>query len=258
MGKIKRQILFIALGALIICLLAISKAHATCVSGEQSCSTNYAVGNVFFGSGGSLDTTCSTSFCAKQAVGETGIGLTNSPSYQAYAGFNVNREPSLQFIVNTTNVNLGVLSTTSTATATESFSIESYLAGGYTVETIGNPPQYGSHTLTALTSPSSPTAGTEQFGINLVTNTSPSSIGANPNTIPNSSYSDCTSANHYCIGSGYYTSNSYQYINNSSLVSSATSTGQVDFTISYIANISSVTPAGLYTMNQVLVALPNF
>ncbi len=234
-------------------------ASATCVSGEQSCSSNYAVGQIFFGSGGSLDTTCSTTYCAKQSVGEITVGNTSDGSkFQAQAGFNVDRQPSLTFIVNTASVNMGVLSTTSTTTGTATFSVKSYLSSGYSVITASQPPQNGTYTMKALSTPTASTAGTEQFGINLVANTTggscnaPANFGANPVQVPSSSFSYGTAA------SGYNSCGLFQYVPNSIIASSNESSGETDYTISYMMNISNVTPAGLYTMGQVLVAVPTF
>ena len=56
----------------------------------QSNSSNYSVDEVFFGSGGELNA-CSTSFCSKQAAGETTVGNTSSSNFQAQTGFNSNR-----------------------------------------------------------------------------------------------------------------------------------------------------------------------
>ena len=260
MGKIKTRFALLVIGSMVFCLIAFVPVHATCVQGEQACSSKYAVGNVFFGSGGSLDSACSTNYCAKQALGETGIGITGSTNYKAQAGFNVDRTPYLQFNVTTTNVSLGDLSTISTATATATFSVEAYLASGYSVVTASSPPQYSGHTLTALsTTPTASSVGTEQFGMNLVSNTTacgaPANFGANPAQVPSSAFSYGQVASDYDqCGKFFYSTtspgNEIAYSNESS--------GIMDFTISYIANINSTTPAGLYTMSQVLVATPTF
>ena len=255
MGKTYKIITLLALIALISFGFS-GSISAACTSGEQACSSSYAVGQTFFGSGGSLDSTCSTSYCAKQALGETGIGLTSSPGYQAQAGFNVDRSPSLEFVVNAANINLGVLSTTSTATATATFSVEAYLASGYSVITASPPPRDGSHMMHALSSPTASVAGTEQFGMNLVSNTTacgaPANFGANPVQIPSSAYSYGTAA------SGYNSCGLFEYVQGSTIASSAKSSGETNYTISYIENISNVTPGGVFTMNDQLVAVPTY
>lgn len=255
MGKINRIIGIIVL-AVIVSFGFVGNTSAACATGEQACSSSYAVGQTFFGSGGSLDSTCSTSYCAKQALGETGIGLTSSPNYQAQAGFNVNRSPYLQFIVNGATINLGVLSTTSTATATATFSVSAYLASGYSVISVSPPPQNEGYTMKALTTPTASSPGTEQFGINLVANTTacgaPADFGSNPVQEPSSAFS------YGQVASGYDTCGLFQYIPNSTIAYSNKSSGVTDFTISYIENISNTTPGGTFTMNDDLVAVPTY
>ncbi|MGH7234198.1 MAG: hypothetical protein ACREF7_02010 [Candidatus Saccharimonadales bacterium] len=258
MEKINRSALFFFSLLLILGILFQKNVFATCAGDQSTCSSSYGVGEYNFGSGGSLDTTCSASYCAAQTLGETGVGVTNSADYQAYPGFEVNREPSLQFLVNTTSVNLGTLTTTTTATQTATFSVESYLSSGYIIETVSPPPNHGSHILSAPSTPTASAVGTEQFGINLVNNLTsctppaPANFGANPVQVPSSSYSyGVASANYAHCGEFLYNSGD-------TIASSSQSSGQTNYTISYIANISSVTPAGTYNMNQALVAVPTF
>lgn len=217
----------------------------------QSSSPNYQIDEVFFGAGGALNA-CSPTYCSKQSLGETAVGNTASGHYQAQAGFNTNRGPYLQFTVNSSNQNLGTLSATATATATATFSVKSYLTHGYVVQTISPGPSNGSHTLASPGTPTTSAVGTEQFGINLVANTSPTSFGANVSQVPSSSFSFGVPA------SGYNTPNYYKYTQGDTIASSSVSSGESDFTISYIFNISNATPGGTYSLNQVLVATATF
>lgn len=238
----------------VISLVGVS--YASCVTGQQSCSGSYGVQEVFFGGGGTLDTTCSSSYCAKQSLGETAIGTSSSSSYLAHAGFNTKREPYIQINVSSTSVNLGLLSTSSTATGTATFSVKAYLTSGYNVVTDSAAPAYGSHTLASLATPSSAAVGVEQFGINLVNNTTacgaPTNFGANPVQVPSTNFSFGTTATNYS------TCGKFIYNNGDIIASSTQSSGETDYTISYIANISNVTPAGQYIMNQTLVATGTF
>ncbi len=217
----------------------------------QSSSSSYQVNEVFFGAGGALNN-CSANYCSKQSLGETGVGGTSSTNYQARAGFNTDREPFLQFIVNGTNTDIGVLSTSSTATTTATFSVKNYLSSGYQVVTVSNPPKYNTYTMHNLTTASSSVAGTEQFGINVVANTSPTTFGANPVQVPSGVFSFGAAA------PGYNTPNKYKYVPGDTIAYSSTSSGETDFTISYIYNISVVTPGGTYGFNDVLVATATF
>lgn len=207
------------------------------------------------GSGGALND-CYGSYCAKESAGETAVGNTAAGNYQAQAGFNTDRTPSLTFIVNTTSINLGVLTPGTTATATATFSVESYLTSGYIVTTDSPPPQNSTYTLHTLTTPTASNNTQEQFGINLATNSTtcgaPANFGSAPVQIPSSTYSFGQAA------TGYNTCGLFQYNNGNTIADSTKSSGQTDYTISYIFNVTNLTPGGIYTFNQVLVATSTF
>lgn len=220
----------------------------------QSNSTHYSVDEVYFGTGGELNA-CSTNYCSKQSAGETGVGATSSTNYKSQAGFNTDRTPYLSFTVTGGSTNLGVLSTGSAATTTATFSVKSYLAGGYVVQTASDPPVNSLPTqpmLHALTSPTASSPGTEQFGINLVANTSPTTFGANAIQVPDSTFAFGAAA------TGYNTPNLYKYVKGDTVAQSTRSSGETDYTISYLFNISNVTAAGQYVFNHVLVATSTF
>lgn len=221
---------------------------------QQSSSAHYSVDEVYFGTGGELNA-CSTNYCSKQAAGETGVGASSSTNYKSQAGFNTDRTPYLSFIVTGGTTDLGVLSTGSASTATATFSVKTYLAGGYVVQTVSDPPKNSlpnQPTLTALSTPTASSPGTEQFGINLVANTSPTSFGSNPIQVPDSTFSFGAAA------TGYNTANLFKYVKGDTVAQSTKSSGETDYTISYLFNISNVTAAGQYTFNHVLVATSTF
>lgn len=247
--------------ATLISLVFVGHSYA-CVNNQQACSTTYGVSRPDFSGGSTTDTTCYGSYCAAQTLGDTTTGLTSGGGFQAQTGYNVDRNPSLEFYVNSANINAGVLSTTSTATATATFSVKSYLSSGYSVISVSPPPQTGSYTMAAPSTPTASTVGSEQFGINLVGNdvssgqvlTSCSTVnfGSNPVQVPSSSFSYGTAA------ANYNTCGKFMYKNGDTLASSNKSSGETDYTISYIFNISNLTPSGQYSMNQQLVAIPTF
>jgi hypothetical protein len=221
---------------------------------QQSSSTNYSVDEVFFGSGGELDA-CSTNYCSKQSAGELAAGETSSTNYTAQAGFNTNREEYLQFIVNASNTDVGYLGETYATTTTGSFSVKAYIAHGYVVINAGDPPQTTSvnvHTLNPLTSPTASSVGTEQFGMNLVANTAPAAVGANRTQEPDGTFSFGEPA------SGYNTANLYKYVKGDAIASSTRSSGQTNFTASYLFNMSPVTQAGAYIFNHDMVAIATY
>lgn len=233
------------------------------VHAAQSSSATYQVNEVFFGSGGELHS-CSTTYCSKQAAGELGVGNTASATYQAQAGFNTNRTEYIQMLVNTASINLGVLTPGTTSTATASFSVKTYLASGYVVQTASTPPKNGSYTMSAPSSPTASNASTEQFGINLVanpnTNGTCNSINPSHNVagsldpvqVPSSTFSFGAAA------TGYDTACLFKYVNGDTIASSSKSSGETDYTISYIFNITASTPGGTYTMDHVLVATSTY
>lgn len=217
----------------------------------QSSSTNFRVNEVFFGSGGSLQD-CSTTYCAKMSAGDTGVGNTASTNYQAQAGFNTDRQPYLEFMVNNTNQNIGTLTSTTTKTATATFSVKSYLASGYVVKHTSPGPTNGAYVMNGLATPSASAIGTEQFGINLVANTSPATLGAAPSQSPDATFGFGQAA------SGYNTANLYKYVKDDTIAYSDRSSGTTNYTISYIFNISNLTAGGTYKLNHVLVVTSTF
>lgn len=220
-------------------------------SAAQSSSSSYQVNEVFFGNGGALNV-CSSSYCSKQSSGETTVGNPSGSSYQAHAGFNTNREPYIEFTVNSTNIDLGTLTPGTTKTANATFSVKAYLASGYVVTTESDPPTNGSYTMQAPSTPTASDSGSEQFGINLVANTSPVSFGSDPAQVPDSSFS------YGQVASGYDTANQYKYVKGDTVAYSDKSSGETDYTISYIFNITNLTPGGVYKLHQVLVATATF
>jgi hypothetical protein len=226
----------------------------------ESSSTNYSVDQVFMGSGSQLNS-CSASYCSRQSAGDIAAGHAAGNAFQAIAGSQTNREPYIAFSTSGGNTDLGILSTAGTATATATFAVKTYLAHGYTVVLASDPPKTSgafSHTFAA---PSSPTAaaspGTqEQFGINLVNNTtgcgSPVNMGANPVQVPDNTFS------YGSVAAGYNTCGLFKYVKGDTVASSTRSTGQTDYTISFIYNITPVTPDGQYQFDGDLVAISTY
>lgn len=224
------------------------------VSYAQFSSPNYQVDEIFLGSGGELDA-CSDEYCAQQSVGGTG-GSASSDSYGVMAGFFTPDEPTLSVVV-TGNivVDLGILSESSTAAASTQFTVASYLSDGYVVRILGNPPTNvsgnRSHALTALNSPNQSQPGVEQFGINLVANTTPG-IGANPVQEPDDSFS-------YGQPTIPYSQPDYfKYESGDIIAESGQESGQTTYTMSIMANISTSTPGGRYRTVLVVQVVPSF
>ncbi len=263
---LRRAVLTVA-SVLEIAVVALMPAIAFA---QQASSTNYSVNEAFFGTGGQL---CdpgvsgnSTNYCAKTSAGELGVGNTSSTNYQAQGGFNTNREEYIELVMNNATEcgttasltqNLGILSTSTRATTMMYFSVKTYLSNsGYVVRTVGAAPTVTSGASHTLATPNSGAgtnpAGTEQFGINLVANTTPA-IGVNPVQYPSGSYSFGQAA------TGYDTANSFRYVNGEAIANSnGKSSGTTCYTMSYLFNINGRTPAGEYKFNQSLVATSTY
>jgi hypothetical protein len=217
----------------------------------QSQSTNYQVNEVFFGAGGELNA-CSSNYCSKQSAGETAVGNSKSANFQANAGFNTDRTPYIEFTVSNTAINLGTMTATATRTANASFSVKAYLSHGYTVINASDPPTNNSYSMQALAIPTASSTGSEQFGMNLVANTLPSTFGADPQYVPDNTFSFGQ------VAADYSQPNMYKYLKGDTVALSTASSSATTYTISYIFNISPITPGGSYAMNHVLVATATY
>lgn len=219
------------------------------VAAAQSTSPSYRVDEYYFGTGGELES-CSGSYCSKQSAGELAAGNTKSANYQAQVGFNTSDTPILEVAVNG-DVNFGVLDSENTATGTANVQVRTYLSSGYNMVIAGPAPKINAHTLnsSAFSGPSVP--GHEQFGINLVKNTSPN-VGDDPVQVPDSAFSFGFPNGNYSVA------NNFMYQDGATVASSLSSSGQTNYTISFIANMANSTPAGKYTTDLSVVVISQF
>ena len=218
----------------------------------QSSSTNYSIEESTIGPGGLIDAN-SSNYNLRGSLGDTGVGNSGSTNYQLYGGYTTTAEEYIEIYVPNTTVDLGVLSDSSTNTGSATFYVRSYLSQGYVVSTVGQPPTIGAGDfLDPKTTQGAASVGTEEFGINLKSNTAPTSFGSEAQQIPDSSFSFGYAA------SGYDTANQYKYVDGDVIAQADSSSGQTTYTISYIANIAPLTPAGVYVMHQSLVATATY
>ncbi len=249
------------IGVVIVCgiLFAISPVS---VKADTYASPNYQINQVFVGNGGSLSLS-SPNYSAQASVGALGVGHSSSTNFQAQAGYDTNRSPYLELGVTNSSTSLGTLSSSTTATATAKFLVKAYLANGYVVQTNSPPPSSGSHTLQPLATATASVAGQEQFGMNLVADTNPSSLSttsSNPVQNPDNTFSfgSVNPATCASVSSGYNIPNEYKYAEGDVIAASCLSSGETDYTISYIFNVSNTTPGGHYTFNDVIVATATY
>ncbi|PID31874.1 hypothetical protein CR970_03290 [Candidatus Saccharibacteria bacterium] len=230
------------------------------VFAQSSSSPNYRVDQTFFGSGGELDAG-SANYRAKQTAGELGVGNFCSNDYCAWAGFNTTDDPFLEFVVTGDDIDLGYLNTAQTATATGQFAVRTWQASGYVVRTESEPPTNtgaGGHQFATLSGPSAPTPGTEEFGINLVNNTTAApcnaflDFGQDPQQQPDSTFAFGAAE------PGYDQCGRFQYNKGDIVARSNQSTSVTAYTVSYVFNISNLTPAGEYEFRHTLVVTSTY
>ncbi len=232
--------------------------------GAQSSSNSYRVEEAYFGSGGEVDLN-SGSYNVQAGLGSLGVGLSSSTNYDVEAGFYTPNAPYLEMFVNSTVVDLGTLSSSSTGTGVGVFWIRTYLSSSYFVKTMSQSlTSEGGAVLSPKLTTGASSPGTEEFGINLVANTSPATFGADPVNVPDDSYADGQA---FGDGPGgerdYDDPNEYAYgVGDTIARSQATigrqAVGRTDYTISYIANISNITAGGTYRMEHDLVAVVTY
>lgn len=143
-------------------------------------------------------------------------------------------------------VNLGTASTTTTASGTSVMAASTNGTLGYTITVNGATLTSGSNSITALSSGGTSSVGTEQFGLNLVANTTPSVGAARSGTGTAAALSN------------YGTANTFRFATGESIASVGGPTNANTFTVSYIANIAGLTEAGVYTSNLNYIATANF
>lgn len=242
---LERVTRWLGLGIIVACFVS---GTATTAYASSPQSPNYRFDESVIGSGGLIQSS-SPNYQVGVSLGDTAIGNSASTNYQVNAGSKTTNDPALSLTVNNGTANFGSFTPSGASVATSTFSVSSYTSYGYVVQLVGSPPSKGGHTLAAMSATGPSVAGTEQFGINLVANTSPVSVGANPDR------------GQFGFGSAainYGTSNMYRYVSGETIALAPKSSGLTTYTISYIVNVSSLTPGGEYTGNQVVVAIGTF
>lgn len=226
------------IGAVIGCVLCASVAYAT-----DPKSNNYTINESSIATGGQYDAT-SSSYQAMSSTTDVNVGTTSSGNFQVTAGTKTPRDPALTFSVGAASAPFGQFATNVTRTATSTFSVSNYTTYGYVVQIYGPSPTTGSHSLAGMSVTGPSQIGVEQFGLNLVANTSPISFGANP---------DNGQFGFGSVASEYNTPNNYRFVNGETIARATKDSGITNYTISYIVNVAPLTAGGTYTANMTLV-----
>jgi len=230
--------------AVITCLfLTGSSVHAQSIS-----SPSYRFNESAIGTGGVIEAN-SANYQATNSSGAVVVGNSASSNFQIEAGPTTTDDPALSFSLSSGAISFGNFSATSATTTTTTFSVTNYTSYGYVVQITGTEPANGSKTLPGLATGTASSVGVEQFGINLVANTLPGSVGANPN---NGQFGFGQAA------TDYSTPNQYRYVNGDTIALAPKSSGTTVYTISYLVNVQPLTPGGQYTSNQTLIIVGTY
>lgn len=238
--QIKLRGLVLVLLAVVVTIVGAPAAFA-----EVSTSPNYQITETQFNSGASLES-CSSGYCARVAIG--GDAGSSGESTAEFGPITPDL-PSLEVIVDPGTSNLGILTTETTGYKSMVVRVKSYLSNGYTLQINGAPPNYSGYTLKTPTTPTNSTPGTEQFGINVVDNSTPD-IGATLAQVP-----DATTSFGQLMPN-YNQQNKFMYSSGDVIAFSSKSSGQTDYTVSMIVNIANDTPAGLFTSDYSAIVIP--
>jgi hypothetical protein len=207
-----------------------------------------------FTSGSAVDAN-SANYNARVSAGENAVGIGESASFRTFTGFINPDEEYIELNIPLTTIDMGILTPGTPGTGTATFTARSYLNDEYVIVTPRDAPtlEGGTETINPMTTAAAFNASQEQFGMNLVANTSPVTQGSNPAPQPNGSFAFGVAY------TGYNTTNLYKYEQGDVIAESVSrGYGETQFTISYIMNITTVTPAGRYTIEQDLVMFATF
>lgn len=221
------------------------------VYADDAKSSNYSLSQSQFGSG-SLDKECSAGgTCNQTSLGGISSGKSSSDSYTTTFGAVTPNQPSLSVLTVPGVSDLGNLDSLHTSTSVSTVKVLSYMTSGYTMQIVGSAPKYENHTITTLVTPTASQIGTEQFGINLVANTTPG-VGLNPVQLPSSNFS------YGQVSDNYFTPDKFMYHSGDTVAYSDVESGQTDYTITMIINVSDKTPSGRYSSDFSVMVVPNY
>lgn len=143
-------------------------------------------------------------------------------------------------------INFGSLSPSHSSQAASQLLVATNALNGYVMQVYGTTMTSGNNVISAMTNDSTYQQGTSQFGINLRSNTKPL-IGADPSG-PGSG--EPTAA--------YNVPDHYQFVSNDVIASSLSSDNYRKYTVSYVVNVSSNQPPGIYDSTLTYVCAGSF
>lgn len=143
-------------------------------------------------------------------------------------------------------IDLGDFSSATTRTGTSQFVVATNGQYGVLISVTGTTLTSGNNIIANLTSPTSSSRGTSQFGMNLVANSQPS-IGASP-----------VGQGTMSVQNGYNTPNLFKFASGDTIAASSHTTAENKFTVSYIVNINKNQQPGVYSTTLLYNALASF
>ncbi|MCA9388452.1 hypothetical protein KC644_01670 [Candidatus Berkelbacteria bacterium] len=156
---------------------------------------------------------------------------------------------TLNFSLDAAGCSLGVITETQTASCSVSMRASTNRGLGYTISYTGEDSLTESQNLDTITAIGSaakaPLVGTEQFGFNLVANTTPA-IGSNPSGGIGSSLGQYSLSNLFAYSSS-----------GADIAKTIGPSAETLYIMSFIANASTSTVAGNYNVKQTLTIIPN-
>lgn len=157
-------------------------------------------------------------------------------------------DETLLFTLGTTSVALGTLTSSSTGYGTSTMTVGTNASTGYSVNYAPTTTlTSGTDTITALAAKTASTQGSKQFGINLMANATPT-VGV-----------AVSGAGSGTVSANYNTANQFMFnVSGDTVASAAAATNNNVYTVSYITNISTDTPAGSYSTALHYIATANF
>lgn len=189
--------------------------------------------------GGIEQATSSGGFYLDDTLGEAVTGRSSTTNNTMGAGFQeMIKDDILSLSVNLTSLNLGTLSTASTASSSHILYIECSAASGVDVSFDGATLTSGSYTIPAIGSTAANAdPGTSQFGFNAIR-----TVGSVSNPEP-----------------PYDTAGEYAFNSGDSIISASAPMGSEEqYTVTYIADIGTSQAGGIYTSAITYTALANF
>ena len=200
---------------------------------------------------GGLASSTSTNYLLRDTLAEPIIAsaTSTSDSYGIKAGFQeLYPDQFITLSVGSSSVDLGALSNLSVKTASHTLIVDSNAVNGFTITLSGATLAKGTDDINAIgATAASSTPGTEQFGINLAANTSPSVGVAASGSSPIAA-----------VAGQYALANSFAFASGNTVASASSDINATTFTVSYLANIGSGTVFGTYTTILTYAATANF